>query len=252
MAYGYTSSVDVATSPSAGLVGLLVVAAKGQLDNPNKGQLLPKGVDAMVPLYWQVGGKLVKREEIQGSHLLTGRLGPERCRERGRGRVRWTLWHPSGEDSPGTPVLAGELFLSRDGGRRGQVPASFCMRVFGCPGHGCCSATVPRAAGFARMANGHQGTGEQCWSVLLVVSRSRSNVCGQKLMGSWGAPGCPRPTGRSGGARGRGWYAGTEVGERVRSRGWGWRSTKGASDAMRLLCGHVTRVASSHPAWHAQ
>lgn len=55
MAYGYTSTVDVATSANAGLVGLLVVAAKGQLDDsPKAVQVLPKGVDAMVPLYWQV------------------------------------------------------------------------------------------------------------------------------------------------------------------------------------------------------
>lgn len=53
--YGYTSSVDVATAPSAGLAGALVVAGRGQLVAGPDGSLLPRGVDLMVPLYWQVG-----------------------------------------------------------------------------------------------------------------------------------------------------------------------------------------------------
>ncbi|GLI69350.1 hypothetical protein VaNZ11_013933 [Volvox africanus] len=54
--YGYTSTLDVAGAPNAGLAGALVVAAAGVLQ-PSKlqpGQLVPAGVDLMVPLYWQV------------------------------------------------------------------------------------------------------------------------------------------------------------------------------------------------------
>lgn len=49
--YGYTSSADVAAAPSSGLVGAVVIAGRGQL----QANMLPVGVDLMVPLYWQVG-----------------------------------------------------------------------------------------------------------------------------------------------------------------------------------------------------
>ncbi|GIL48450.1 hypothetical protein Vafri_4968 [Volvox africanus] len=54
--YGYTSTVDVAGAPNAGLAGALVVAAAGVLQPSSlePGQLVPADVDLMVPLYWQV------------------------------------------------------------------------------------------------------------------------------------------------------------------------------------------------------
>ncbi|EFJ43937.1 hypothetical protein VOLCADRAFT_95860 [Volvox carteri f. nagariensis] len=54
--YGYTSTVDVVSAPSAGLVGALVVAAPGVLQ-PSKlqpGAVVPAGVDLMIPLHWQM------------------------------------------------------------------------------------------------------------------------------------------------------------------------------------------------------
>ncbi|EFJ39308.1 hypothetical protein VOLCADRAFT_108685, partial [Volvox carteri f. nagariensis] len=54
--YGYTSTVDVASAPVAGLAGALVVAAPGVLQ-PSKlqpGAVVPAGVDLMIPLYWQI------------------------------------------------------------------------------------------------------------------------------------------------------------------------------------------------------
>ncbi|GFR45215.1 hypothetical protein Agub_g6610 [Astrephomene gubernaculifera] len=62
--YSYTSTaVDLVAAPSAGLVGALVVAGRGELQQPASSNnssssaaatLLPKGVDLMVPLFWQV------------------------------------------------------------------------------------------------------------------------------------------------------------------------------------------------------
>ncbi|KAG2453409.1 hypothetical protein HYH02_001632 [Chlamydomonas schloesseri] len=56
VAYGYTSSVDVASAPNLGLVGALVVAGRGELQPPvGPGAApLPGGVDFLVPLYFQV------------------------------------------------------------------------------------------------------------------------------------------------------------------------------------------------------
>ncbi|KAG2501398.1 hypothetical protein HYH03_001185 [Edaphochlamys debaryana] len=53
--YGYTSGGAAApTAPSAGLAGLLVVGGRGQLEaQPEGGPPLPRGVDAVVSLYWQ-------------------------------------------------------------------------------------------------------------------------------------------------------------------------------------------------------
>ncbi|KAG2438725.1 hypothetical protein HXX76_005270 [Chlamydomonas incerta] len=56
VAYGYTSSVDVASAPNLGLVGALVVAGRGELQPPAApgAAPLPAGVDFLVPLYFQV------------------------------------------------------------------------------------------------------------------------------------------------------------------------------------------------------
>eukprot|EP00198_Chlamydomonas_reinhardtii_P003700 XP_001693036.1 multicopper oxidase [Chlamydomonas reinhardtii] len=56
VAYGYTSSVDMASAPNLGLVGALVVAGRGELQPPAAAGAapLPAGVDFLVPLYFQV------------------------------------------------------------------------------------------------------------------------------------------------------------------------------------------------------
>ncbi|KAG2483629.1 hypothetical protein HYH03_017507 [Edaphochlamys debaryana] len=54
VAYAYTSAADVARAPSLGLAGLLVVAGRGQLVEAPSGEVLPRGVDVMLPLYWQI------------------------------------------------------------------------------------------------------------------------------------------------------------------------------------------------------
>ncbi|KAL4440358.1 hypothetical protein ABPG75_003359 [Micractinium tetrahymenae] len=51
IAYTYTSSVDLVGHPNAGLIGVLVVASKGALDSTTG---LPTGVDALVPLLFNV------------------------------------------------------------------------------------------------------------------------------------------------------------------------------------------------------
>ncbi|KAG2498784.1 hypothetical protein HYH03_003523 [Edaphochlamys debaryana] len=69
--YGYTSTVKVINSPPLGLVGVLVVAAQGELVDG-----LPKGVDAMIPLYWQAVNEnlspyIGKSAELAGINLTT-------------------------------------------------------------------------------------------------------------------------------------------------------------------------------------
>lgn len=86
--YGYTSTVDVATAPSAGLAGALVVAAAGTLQ-PSKvvpQQEVPPGVDLMIPLYWQVrAGLLVACEGVGAGDCGSEMVVPCVCRWGRRG-----------------------------------------------------------------------------------------------------------------------------------------------------------------------